>query len=132
MRSRLLGATVATGVLVLVLAAVSACGGDDAEEQSQATLPPIVTAPTTAPTTAAPSTTLPQYYEVQRGDTLFQIADSYRLPMQAIMDLNGIEDPNDIQAGQILELPSTDIVANALPTTVATSAAATTTTTAAP
>ncbi len=118
MHSRLLGATVAAGVLV-ILAGASACGGDDAGDGAQATLPPIVTLPTTVASTVAPTTTLPEYYEVQRGDTLFQIADAYRLPMQAIMEINGIEDPNDIQAGQILQLPSTDIVANALPTTVA-------------
>lgn len=120
MHSRLLGATAAAGFLLVVAGSLSACGDDDTGGADQATLPPIVTLPTTAPTTVAPTTTQPQYYEVQRGDTLFQIADSYRLPMPAIMELNGIKDPNDIQAGQILQLPSPEIVANALPTTVAT------------
>jgi lipoprotein NlpD len=119
MHSRLLGAMAGAVFLLVLAASLSACGDDDAGGADQPTLPPIVTIPTTAPTTPAPSTTQPQFYEVQPGDTLFQIAAAYGLPMPAIMSVNGITDPNDIQAGQILQLPSPEIVANALPTTSA-------------
>ena len=58
----------------------------------------------------------PRFYEVQSGDTLIEIADAYGLPIQAIMEANGIVDPNMIQAGQILELPlASAIVATSLP-----------------
>ena len=80
------------------------------------TLPPVVTTATVVVTVAS-ATTLPQYYEVQRGDTLTEIAVAYGLPVLAIMELNGLTDPNDLQAGQILTLPSRDIVATALPPT---------------
>jgi LysM repeat protein len=53
---------------------------------------------------------------VQRGDTLTEIAVAYGLPITAIMELNGIVDPNSIEAGQVLELPlASDIVATSLP-----------------
>lgn len=128
MRSRLLGAAVASGVLVAMAGGMSACGDDDAGSP-QDTLPPILTLPTTVPTTVGPSTTAPRYYEVQRGDTLFNIADAFSLPIPAIMELNGIEDQNDIQAGQILELPSRSIVATSLPAPAATTTSTSTSTT---
>lgn len=120
MRSRLSGAAMAGVALGLMTGALSACGDDDDDGGSsrQDTLPPIVTLPTTVPTTAGPSTTAPQFYEVQRGDTLTVIADSFGLPIVAIMELNGIENQDDIEAGQILQLPSRSIVATSLPAIV--------------
>lgn len=115
MGSRLSGATVWGVVLAVGAASASACS-DEEGAPADATLPPIVTLPTTAPTTVAPTTTVPLFYEVQSGDTLTEIADAYSLPIKAIMDANGITDQDAIQAGQILELPSAaDIVANSLP-----------------
>lgn len=105
-----------------VLAAVTAitaagCSGDDGTA-SGPTLPPIRTT-TPTPTTVLTATTLPAYYEVSRGDTLTVIAASYGLPVQALMDANGLTDPDDIFAGQILAIPRReDIVAVSLPPTV--------------
>ena len=53
----------------------------------------------------APTTTQPRFYEIQPGDTLTEIAAAFGLPILAIMEKNGIIDPNKIFAGQILELP---------------------------
>ena len=127
---RLLGATF-LGVILIVVAA--ACSGDD-DAAANATLPPIVTT-TTVPTTIASTTTQPRFYKIQRGDTLDKIAAAYGLPIQAIMDKNGLTDPNKIFAGQILELPlASEVVSTSLPpvTTVAGATAAPAITTASP
>jgi LysM repeat protein len=111
-RSRLLGASlVAAGLLGL---AAACSDGDDAG--ARATLPPISTTTTIPPTTVPPPPTQPRFYEIQPGDTLIEIATAYGLPMQAIMEKNGIVDQNKIFAGQILELPNAaEIVATSLP-----------------
>ena len=120
MRSRLSGAVVvACGLVILAMAAASCSDGDDLDASE--TLAPIQTTSTTS-TTLPATTTQPQYYEVQSGDTLTKIASAFGLPIPAIMELNGIVDPNAIQAGQILQLPvASEIVVTSLPpiTTVA-------------
>jgi LysM repeat protein len=112
------GAAALLGAAFLSTALV-ACGDDPPAGGAAGgpTLPPIVTTVVVV-VTQAPVTTQPTYYEVQRGDTLTEIAVAFGLPVQAIMDTNGMTDPNSLQAGQILTLPSRDIVATALPPTV--------------
>jgi morphogenetic protein associated with SpoVID len=83
------------------------------------TLPPIAT--TAPPTTVlVVPTTLPQYYEVQRGDTLTEIAAAYSIPVQALLNANpDLSSPDDIQAGQFLVIPPREgLVADQLPPTV--------------
>ena len=104
-------------VAAVGLVGLAACSNDD-DPQSGPTLPPIATSSTTS-TTLAVATTLPQYYEVKRGDTLTLIAAAYAIPVQALMDANEVTNPDDIQAGQFLVIPRReDIVAVALPPTV--------------
>ena len=111
MRSRLLGATIAACALVALAVSCS----DDRNNAAGVTLPAIQTT-TVVPTSAVTTTTQPRFYEVQRGDTLTKIADAFGLPIPAIMEANGIVDPNAIYAGQILELPlASEIVVTALP-----------------
>jgi LysM repeat protein len=95
---------------------MTACGGNEIPTDG-ATLAPIQT--TVAVTvTVVSATTLPQYYRVQRGNTLTEIAASYGIPVAAIMQLNGLTNADDIFAGQILAIPPRDIVASVLPPTV--------------
>jgi lipoprotein NlpD len=95
----------------------AACSKDD-DPSSGPTLPPIATSSTTS-TTLPTVTTLPQYYEVRRGDTLTLIAAAYAIPVQALMDANQLTDPDDIRAGQFLVIPRREeIVAVSLPPTV--------------
>lgn len=98
--------------------ALTGCSKDD-DPGSAPTLPPIAT--TTPPTTqVVVATTLPKYYEVQRGDTLTEIAGAYSIPVQALMAANPeVSSPDDIQAGQILVIPPREgLVADQLPATV--------------
>ena len=100
--------------LVIWPSAASSCSDEDDPAASE-TLAPIQTTTTTS-TTLPTTTTQPRFYEVQRGDTLTEIADAFGLPIPAIMEANGIVDPNAIQAGQILELPlASEIVVTSLP-----------------
>jgi LysM repeat protein len=42
---------------------------------------------------------------VQPGETLSSIARQYRVTSQAIMEANGLEDPNLLEVGQELIIP---------------------------
>jgi LysM repeat protein len=86
----------------LGVALVAACGTTD--EASRQTLPPIRTTTSTTSTT----TTIPndRFYTIQRGDTLAVIAAKFRVTIESIVDLNGLPNPDAIQAGQTIEIPS--------------------------
>lgn len=115
LQARISGAIV---LMAMAALAVTACSnGDDAA--SAPTLPPIATT-VPAPTSVIVATTLPQFYEVQRGDTLFAIAAAYSIPVQAIIDANPeIASQDDIKAGQFLRIPPREeVVASVLPATV--------------
>ncbi|MCV0404109.1 MAG: LysM peptidoglycan-binding domain-containing protein [Chloroflexi bacterium] len=59
-------------------------------------------APTVAPTEAPPP---PRQYVVEEGDTLAAIAQQFGTTVSALQELNGIEDPNEIVIGQVLQIP---------------------------
>jgi LysM repeat protein len=95
-------AAVAGIVGVLTVIGV-ACGTTDPASQER--LPPIQTtvpSTTTTTTTVAPDDFL---YVVQPGDTLFQIAQRFSVTVEAIVERNGLASPDDIEAGQSLEIP---------------------------
>jgi LysM repeat protein len=81
---------------------------DDGEEATPA-------APTPVPTTEAQPTATPTpddsaqsgacTYVVQRGDTLFRIAQNNGLTTEQLAAANGITDPDDLQPGTELVLP---------------------------
>ncbi len=60
---------------------------------------PTPTAPAAQPT--GEGTT----YVVQPGDTLYTIAVRFGVSLQALIEANRIEDPNQLQAGQVLVIP---------------------------
>jgi len=76
----------------------------------------------TTPTTVVTTTTVyqpPITYVVQRGDTLFAIAENFQVDMQALMTLNGITNPDRVEAGAELTMPpATGFVAVAPSTTM--------------
>jgi LysM repeat protein len=68
------------------------------------------TTPTPEPTTetAASAENEPILYTVQSGDTLLAIAVEFGVSADAIAAANGIENPNDLSAGQEIVIPLTD------------------------
>ncbi len=103
----MLGAGLAAGFMA------SGCGTTD--QASRETLPPIRT---TIAVTTTTSTTLPPgqlFYTIKPGDTLGIIAAKLGVTVQSIVDLNGLENPDDIQAGQTIEIPSGVVVIADLP-----------------
>jgi LysM repeat protein len=110
-RSRVLGATVGLAVLLVIIAA---CENENPDIANQ-TLPAIQTT-STVPTTLLTTTTQPRFYEVQAGDTLFDIARTHGIPVEAIMQANGMTDANVLLAGQIIQLPlASEITTTTLP-----------------
>jgi LysM repeat protein len=67
-------------------------------------LPPLSTT-TTSSTTTTTIAVVVSTYEIQSGDSLFSIAQRYGVTVAAILELNGIDDPDRIEAGQVLTLP---------------------------
>ena len=97
--------------MTLPLAAGS-CGDDG---QAASTLPPIVTVSTTT-TILITTTTIQKFYIVKRGDTLGNIAKAFQVRLADLQALNGITNPDDIQAGQELQIPTGAVVYSTLPT----------------
>jgi len=87
------------GVVPIV---VGACGSSDT---TSATLPPIVTTTSTT-STIAPSTTVPTEYVIQSGDSLQKIAAQFGVSVEDLIALNGITNPDEIEAGATLKIPA--------------------------
>jgi LysM repeat protein len=89
-------------ILAIAPLATVACGGD---EGSSGTLPPIAT--TTSTTIAITTTTeyVPVTYEIQPGDRLKGIAEQFGVDMKKLQVLNGITNPDAIEAGDVLQIP---------------------------
>ncbi len=102
---------------LVVLAApvlVAACGSDD--DGAFTTLPPIEVTTTTTTTTTTISTDR-IFYTIKPGESLAIIAESFGVPVPAIVELNDIENPDNVQAGQTIEIPSGVQLITELPTT---------------
>jgi LysM repeat protein len=80
---------------------------------------PTATPGTGATATPRPPTTTPQpgsgTYTVQRGDTLTRIASRFGTTVQAIIQLNGIVNPNLIFVGQVLKIPGGGVIITSTP-----------------
>jgi murein DD-endopeptidase MepM/ murein hydrolase activator NlpD len=46
-------------------------------------------------------------YVIQRGDTIYSLARTYKVKVQDILNLNGIDDPSIIRTGQRIRIPGT-------------------------
>jgi len=113
-----------------LLVVVSACGDDGSSGLDS--LPMLGTdAPTTLPLDVLASTTTvvmgEQTYTIQQGDTLSYIAGQFGVTVEALVAANGLANPDAIQAGQKVIIPSGGV----LPTTAAPTTS-TSSTTAAP
>jgi LysM repeat protein len=106
-------------LLSLLLLALAACAppAPPVPDQPRPTAPTILEI-TPAPTldvdaTATvyarqliPTPTPAGLYVVQQGDTLSSLAEEFGSTVEEIMAANGLTDPNAIQAGQTLVIPS--------------------------
>ena len=94
LRKSLFAVTIVSGLLSLFFA-----------QRGVDTPPPTIEA---VETTVVVTTTIyvaPIRYVVQLGDTLFGIAETNRLDMRVLMEMNGISDPDRVEAGQELVFP---------------------------
>src|SRR4051812_30700153 len=98
MRLRLAGVALA----IAVLTAIAGCGSNN---KTAATLPPIVTT-TSSTTTVAVTSTVPQSYVIQKGDTLQKIAAKFGVSVQDLITANNITNPDKIDAGSKLKIPA--------------------------
>jgi LysM repeat protein len=95
--------TLAAGMVVFSLAAVvSAFIGGDENSVTTTTTSSSTTSTIPATTTSAP----PDEYTVMPGESLFSIAQKFNLSMQEIIDLNKLDEPDKLNAGDVLRLPS--------------------------
>jgi LysM repeat protein len=101
--------TFAASLLPLVLAA---CGGGSKSPSPSptvtASVPPVVVA-TVAPASApalTPTTEGGAAYTVKSGDTLSKIAAANNSTVDAIVKANNLTDPDKLQVGQKLAIPS--------------------------
>ncbi|MCY4108928.1 MAG: LysM domain-containing protein, partial [Chloroflexi bacterium] len=67
-------------------------------------------APTATPTsTATPNAAAPVEYEVRPSDTLSEIARRFGVTTNELAEANEIENPDDIRAGAVLRIPTTEV-----------------------
>ena len=107
--------SLAAGMIVFSAAAViaSVVGGDADSAATTSSTSPTVPASTT--TTSA----LPSNYTVMPGESVFSIAQKFNLDMQEIIDLNGLDDPDKVNAGDSLKLPGASGFVAVIPNTTA-------------
>lgn len=91
-----------------------ACGTDDTA--TSGTLAPILTTTTTT-TIPATTTTLPEFYVIQKGDSLSSIAKLFNVDQTTLQAINEISDPNKIFSGLKIRIPQPGTVLT-VPTTV--------------
>jgi LysM repeat protein len=103
---------VLAGSVALVPFVAAACGSSGAASE---TLPPIVTIATTT-TVNITTTTVQTYYVVKKGDTLGKIAKAFQVRTTDLMAINGITNPDHIEVGQELKIPTGAVVLYSLPT----------------
>jgi LysM repeat protein len=116
----------AIGTLAFSLAAVMASllgGGDGSPAATTTTTSSIATTTTT-------TIPVPLKHVVKSGESLFSIAQLYSVKMEAIIELNNIDNPDKISAGDEILLPQGSIarVAPVTSTSVTSTALVTTST----
>ena len=89
------------GVFIALPVISGACGDDSTARD---TLPPIVSTTTTT-TILQTTTTYPDFYVLQPGDTLGKVAQMFGTTITELQEINGITDPNKVQAGQKIKMP---------------------------
>lgn len=100
--------TLGFGLLGAVAVVATACGGSGSATSTPtptATASPTATVAAGPPVVTATPAATPQTYVIETGDTLFDIAASFGVTVEALTTANGIEDPTLLQIGQVLVIP---------------------------
>ena len=129
-----LAVVAALGVGIAGALLVRSCSDDDGDA-APAVLPPLSSSTSTTSTTSTTTPPVIRTYEIRQGDSLFSIAQLFGISVTALAELNGIDDPDRIEAGQILQLPpnaTSTSSTSSVPTADATTSAGATTDTNAP
>ncbi len=95
-------------IVPILLLALVACAVPLAEPDPPAieTAPPTFTPiPTATPVPVSLPVTIFEPYTVRKGETLGAISARYDVAVDDLMKLNGLTNPNALQAGQILKIP---------------------------
>lgn len=110
-------ARVAAGpVLFAAVLGVVAVGCGTTDEASRETLPPLITTTSSlAPIVTDPNEGKTLFYEIESGDSIAIIAAKFKVPPQMIIDINSIENPDTIQVGQIIQIPTDVVIVTGLP-----------------
>jgi LysM repeat protein len=98
-----IGLTALACVLVAVPITISACG--DGSDSASDTLPPMATTTTSTVLITTTTTWVPIQYEILPGDGLGDIAAKFGVDIEKLALLNGITNKDDIEAGDILDIP---------------------------
>jgi len=109
-------------LLAVLMLSLAACGENPTEVASSTLTPSAaaaVTVPPPTPTAPAPptATSAPLVYTVQPGDTLSGIAQQYDVTVQALIEANGIQNPDQLSIGQMLVIPNQFVVQEPPPST---------------
>jgi nucleoid-associated protein YgaU len=97
----------------VTIAALVACERGDADPSPTptATIDDTFVIVTLTPDPSArrtPTVEVTRTYVVEEGDTLSSIAAAFGMTEEALIEANGLTDPDSIQAGQVLVIPSVD------------------------
>lgn len=109
-------------VAVAIAAAFVMRSCDDESEVVPASLAPLTTTSTSTTTTTTTTLPPPVTYEIRSGDSLFSIAQLFGISVAELIELNGIDDPDRIEAGDELLIPPTATTQPPEPTDATTSA----------
>ena len=101
-----LNVVVSAATVLLILSLTGGIGGRQEETPTPTIdlLAQVVSSFPTDTATSAPTPT-PLTYQVQPGDTLGDIATRLGVPLQDLMEINDIDDPNALDVGQVLIIP---------------------------
>ncbi len=105
------------GVLVALCLGLSACTSPEPPQRTLPTLPAVLDITPAPPldidatatayaSVVRPSPTPAALYTVQVGDTLSSLAERFSTTVESLTAANGITDPNSLQPGQTLIIPS--------------------------